>query len=433
MIKTIFQHRFLSPRRPVTAFIAIAALILAALTLAAPAQARYAAMVVEPATGKVLFARNADTRNYPASLTKMMTLYLLFEAIEDGTVQMDSKLRASRRAAGQPASKLGLNEGDAITVEQAILALVVKSANDVATVVAEGLAKSEVKFAQKMTRTARRLGMNSTTFRNASGLPNRRQLSTARDMARLAIALQRDFPQYYHFFGEQEFVWRGETHGTHNKLLGSYAGTDGMKTGYIRASGFNLVASTERDGQRLVGVVFGGRTPKSRNQHMAGLLDLGFQRLHTNEAIAQLDFRTYRTPRRFAGVPTPSWRPDTPERNEPELVATEMGSADTDEDKTAAAAVVADWAVQVGAFQRLNTAKHQIKRLARSLPHLFAGKASDIDKVTHDGGTIVYRARFTGLPETRAREVCEALERRKVPCVAVPPAEASVAAAPTRG
>ncbi len=251
----------------------------AALLTAAPAQAKYAAVVIDAETGEVLHARNSNTRNYPASLVKMMTLYMVFDALEKRKLKLNQGLRVSRRAAGMPPSKLGLRRGQTIRVKEAILALVTKSANDVAVVVAEAIGRTESQFAQKMTRKARQLGMKRTTFRNASGLPNRRQLSTARDMATLARALIRDFPQYYYFFATKSFKYRGRTYRNHNKLLRTYKGADGIKTGYIRASGYNLVASSVRNGRRVIAVVFGGKTSRSRNRHTASLLDRGFKRL----------------------------------------------------------------------------------------------------------------------------------------------------------
>ena len=259
-----------------------AAVLAAALTmlLAVPdVQARYASIVIDFETGQVLHEVNADTRNYPASLVKMMTLYMAFEALEEGNLTLDQELPVSRRAAGMPASKLGLKRGQTITVRDAILALVTKSANDAAVVMAEALGTKETRFARKMTKKARKLGMKRTSFRNASGLPNRRQLSTARDMARLARALQRRFPHHYAVFKTKAFSYKGRRYKNHNKLLSNYAGTDGIKTGYTHASGFNLAASTVRDGRRVIAVVFGGKTAKSRDRHMRKLLDRSFTKL----------------------------------------------------------------------------------------------------------------------------------------------------------
>ncbi|HBD51730.1 MAG TPA: D-alanyl-D-alanine carboxypeptidase, partial [Alphaproteobacteria bacterium] len=222
--------------------------------------AKYAAIVIEEDSGRVLFARNADKLRYPASLTKIMTLYLLFEDIEAGRLTMKSRIPVSKLAAGRSPSKLYLKPGQSISAEQATYALVTKSANDVATAIAEKLAGTEREFAKRMTRKARALGMSRTTFRNASGLPHSKQRSTARDMARLAIAMRRDFPEYFKYFSTKSFNWKGRKFGNHNKLLSKFSGTDGIKTGYINASGFNLVATVKRNNVRLIGVVFGGKT-----------------------------------------------------------------------------------------------------------------------------------------------------------------------------
>lgn len=234
---------------------------------------KYAAIVVDASNGNVLYSANADSRRYPASLTKMMTLYVLFEDLERGRYRLNSRLSVSANAAAQAPSKLGLRAGDTIMVEDAIKALVTKSANDAAATIGENLAGSVPAFAERMTRTARALGMNSTRFRNASGLPDPGQYTTARDMMKLGVALQVRFPAYYAYFQTRSFTFRGRTMGNHNNLLGRIEGVDGIKTGYINASGFNLVSSVKRDGRRLVAVVMGGRTARSRDAHMARLIE----------------------------------------------------------------------------------------------------------------------------------------------------------------
>ncbi|WP_051233985.1 serine hydrolase [Halomonas halocynthiae] len=239
---------------------------------------RYAGIVIDADTHEVLYAENADARRYPASLTKMMTLYMLFEELDNQRLTLNSPLRVSATAAAKPATKLWLKAGSTLPVETAIQALVVRSANDVAAVVAESLGGTESEFAQLMTAKARDLGMHNTTFRNASGLPDSRQVTTARDMAMLSRRLMLDFPQYYHYFSLQSFTWRGKTVRGHNRLLASYPGADGLKTGFIRASGFNVATSAERDGRRMLSVVMGGYSSKSRDKHMANLLDRGFLR-----------------------------------------------------------------------------------------------------------------------------------------------------------
>lgn len=240
---------------------------------------RYAAIVQDARTGATLMAANADEHRHPASLTKMMTLYMLFEALRSGRVPLDTPITMSREAAAQPPSKLGLPAGSSLTAEQAILALVTRSANDVAYAVGEHLAGSEDRFAQVMTQRARSLGMTRTTFRNASGLPDFEQVTTARDMALLGRRLRDDFPAYFPYFSTDSFRFRGRFIASHNRLLGEYEGTDGIKTGYINDSGFNIVTSVQRDGQRLVAAVFGGASGRERDRHMMDILDASFARL----------------------------------------------------------------------------------------------------------------------------------------------------------
>ncbi|MGH6621908.1 MAG: D-alanyl-D-alanine carboxypeptidase family protein, partial [Alphaproteobacteria bacterium] len=250
--KVRFSCRF----RQIVIFLAFATVAAAA----GQANARNASIVVDFETGRVLHAVNPDVRNYPASLTKMMTLYMAFEAIEKGRLKMSQALPVSARAAAARPSKLGLTPGSTISAHDAILAMMTKSANDAAVVVAEALGKTEHKFSQMMTRKAHELGMDRTNFRNASGLPNRRQLSTARDMATLAKHLLTDFPEKYRLFSTPEFEYDGRRYRNHNALLESYPGVDGVKTGYTNASGYNLVASAKRNGHRIIGVVFGGKS-----------------------------------------------------------------------------------------------------------------------------------------------------------------------------
>lgn len=265
----------------------------------AQANPKYAALVMDAHTGKVLHSRNADLQRYPASLTKIMTLYMLFDALESGKVDFSTRMRTSRRATHQAPSRLGLKRGETIRVDEAIKALVTKSANDVATVVAEHLAGTESAFARKMTRRARELGMSRTRFMNASGLPNRRQLTTARDMSKLGLAIRADFPDLYHYFGTKSFRWKGRKYKNHNNLLGKYDGTIGIKTGYTRASGFNLVAAIERNNRYVVAVVLGGKKAKSRDRQMISLLDQ-----HLHRAIARAPGGT-----RLANAPKPIKRP----------------------------------------------------------------------------------------------------------------------------
>ncbi len=235
-----------------------------------------ASIVVDEATGQILSQSNADVETYPASLTKMMTLYLTFEALQRGKITLNQSLPVSADAASEPPTKLGLVPGDTITVSQAIRGMIIKSANDAAVVIAEALGGSVDGFAQKMNAKALALGMTRSYFRNPNGLPDPGQHTTARDLARLAMALYRDFPQYYPLFSETRFVFRGRTYITHNRFVLRYPGADGLKTGYINASGFNLAASAIRNGRRIVGVVLGGRSPTLRDAQMWALLDQGF-------------------------------------------------------------------------------------------------------------------------------------------------------------
>lgn len=237
-----------------------------------------AAVIIDGETGKVIYARNADALRYPASLTKMMTLYLLFNSMQKGQVTLQTPLTVSAHAAAQAPVKLYMRPGDTISVEQAIKAIVVRSANDVAVTIAENLGGSESHFAELMTAKARALGMTHTHFANASGLPNRDNYSSASDLALLARHLAYDFPQYFHYFSTPSFTFRGHTWETHDNLIGKYPGADGMKTGYTVMSGFNLASSVVRDGAHVIGVVMGGRTARRRDAEMMRLLDVTFAR-----------------------------------------------------------------------------------------------------------------------------------------------------------
>lgn len=376
-----------------------------AFSLGAPAaHAGYASFVMDAHTGEVLYARNADTRNFPASLTKIMTLFMVFEALDKGKLRLDQRLPVSKRAAGQTPSKLGLKVGQTITVEAAIRALSVKSANDVATVVAEAIGGTEIKFAQMMTSRARELGMRRTTFKNASGLPNRGQLSTARDMATLGKAMLDLFPAHYAYFSDLTFKYGPRTYSNHNKLLKTYAGMDGIKTGYIRASGFNLVASAERNGVRLIGVVFGGKTGKSRDAHMASLLNRSWGRVQTNSTFAALP-----TPK----PPIPGQAPAAP----PVRMALAPAAGTTD---IATPAGVVDWGVQVGAFRGFNRAQVVAGEATQKLAGLPATATIEILPFESKGKTL-FRARIVGMKQSIARDMCRQLRSAGAQCAMVAP------------
>lgn len=273
--------------RGLTALLAFA-ILLPTASVAAP----YAAMVMDARSGEILHSRNADTRLHPASLTKMMTLYVVFEAVENGEIGLDDYVRISRNSAAEPPSKLGLLSGQKIRLRYLIRAAAVKSANDAATALGEAISGSEAAFARRMNRTAKALGMTNSTFKNAHGLTESGHLSTARDMTILGRHILYDYPEYYNLFSRTSAdAGVKQVNNTNRKLLAAYRGADGIKTGYTRAAGFNLVASAERGQERIIATVFGGRSTATRNARVAELLDMGFQRAPT-----QVAFRAPRKP-----------------------------------------------------------------------------------------------------------------------------------------
>ena len=374
------------------------------------AHAKYASFIINENTKRIYHNANADTRNYPASLTKIMTLYLVFDALKSKKISMSSKFKVSKRATRQPPSKLNLSAGSNITVKNAILALVTKSANDVATVIAENLGKSERNFARLMTRKAKKLGMTRTTFRNASGLPNRGQLSTARDMATLGIAIRKNHPKFFKLFKTKSFIYKGVKYTNHNNLLGSYSGTDGIKTGYTNASGFNLVASVERNGQRIIGVVFGGKKARSRDKHMVTLLNKYFKtslskplvriakpselpKTRPKIVLAEKNIKNFRIPRKIIN----NIIPNNIEEN---------------------------WFIQIGAFKnRLNA--HKAARNARNIvPEQLGNLPASLSKITKSSTNnnlqYLWRVRFVELAENQARSVCAELWTSGLSCIPLP-------------
>jgi D-alanyl-D-alanine carboxypeptidase len=277
------------------AALALVALILSACVSAIPTAPRpiqsekYAAIVVDATGGAVLYQYAAEQPRYPASLTKLMTAYMLFEALDQGRIQKATPIPVSDTARGQPPTKIGFRAGETIDVDSAIRALVIRSANDVAVAVAEYLGGTEPGFARQMTARARSLGLSQTSFANASGLPDSGQRTSARDMARLSLALRQRFPHHYHYFGERSFVYAGRTIRSHNELIGEVAGVDGLKTGYIRASGYNLATSIRRDGRSVVAVVMGGESAADRNARMRQLIDQ-FLPMATRERGGRMSF-----------------------------------------------------------------------------------------------------------------------------------------------
>lgn len=449
--------------RGVTLIILMAALAVG-FTVPASANSKYAAYVVHAESGDVLFNRYSTSRRYPASLTKMMTLYLLFEELEAGNITLKTKLKVSKTANGQPPSKLGLKAGSTIDVETAIKALVVKSANDVAVVVAEQISGSEWRFAQKMTAKARSMGMRQTTFRNASGLPNSKQRTTARDMAILGRRVMQDYPQYWHYFSSKKFTWNGKTYSSHNSLVKHYEGADGIKTGYTRSSGFNLVTSAERDGQRLIGVVLGGRSSRTRDRHMRDILTKAFAAIRAKPTLITALHRKKPTPSMkptlLAALETQKEVPTIAEndalRNEilaaatliPSAVETEpsiatdrlgalIAAAETDDFNEFQRAKIAaldvssgffgegdvqmvnefSWGVQIGAYSSKALAQKELEDAA------FKGglmdRARSVVPMVRDDGDMLYRARITKLSEIEAATACTGLKDKGIQCFVV--------------
>ena len=352
------------------------------------ALAKYASIVLDADTGRILHGTNADTRNYPASLTKMMTLYVVFDALDAGKIKLDTQFNVSRRATNQPPSRLGLKVNQSISVKNAILALVTKSANDVATVIAENISGSERAFALTMTAKARKLGMNRTIFRNASGLPHRGQMSTARDMAKLARALLTSHSNYYGYFSVKKFVYKGRKYKNHNKLLTSYKGVDGIKTGYIRAAGYNLVASAKRGEQRLIGVVFGGNSSAHRNRHMTKLLNKGFAKMGQGQVLAS------KIPKHI------KHNSHSDKVISPKKVNESSG-----------------WAIQVGAFSRYKQAYEAAQTAVDyASPQLQKGIIK-IFPIKNRKGRILHRSRILGVSKTQAYRACRRLKQKRMNCM----------------
>jgi len=348
---------------------------------ATTSNAKYASLVIDAKTGELLHAVNENTRNYPASLTKLMTLYLLFEAIEQKKIGLSSRLVVTRKAANQPASKLGLKSGELIKVSDAIMAIIVKSANDVASVIAESIGGSERRFALRMTEKARKLGMSRTTFRNASGLPHRGQMSTAKDMAVLTRAIISHFPKYYHLFSRKTFIFKGRTYRTHNKVLKTFKGAEGMKTGYIHASGYNLVTTARRNGRRIIGVVFGSNTSRARNRHMKKLLSRAFRGT------------------KFSKPATNS----NPSNNK----------------KTTISINKRIWGVQVGAFYTRKPALKLAKIISKKHANVLTGGQIKIMPLLKSRNRTLYRSRILGIGKRNAYRACRILKKYGKPCLTI--------------
>ncbi len=446
----------------------------------ARANPKYASFVIDADTGAILHERYADKRLHPASLTKVMTLLLTFEAIESGRLSLKSRIRMSNHAAGMVPSKLYIPAGASIKVEDAIYALVTKSANDVAVALAEHLGGTEGNFARLMTRKARNIGMRQTTFKNASGLHDKQQITTARDMAKMAAYVIERYPRQYRYFSTTNFSYKGKSYHNHNRLLGKYRGMDGMKTGYINASGFNLVASAKRDGRRIIGVVFGGRTAVTRNNHMARLLDEGFNKiknLHVARveaplpkrkpvilnAIASLERGKMAAPKNVLTHPNDSqdyqaqkWAslnaalesgqfgalvgegdvdPALANRVRTGLLAIAAHEGDREKIKALNSKIkqAADnqakdknvnvsnlntnsWSIQLGAFKSRAATDRVISKAQSSLPPNLSKASPTIAPLKTSDGWL-FRARLTGLNEAEANQACKFLKQ----CMPVAP------------
>ena len=441
--------------------------------------APYAALVMDARTGEVLHSRNADTRLHPASLTKMMTLYVVFREVEAGRMSLDQKITISRNAANEPPSKLGLKAGQTIALRYLIRAAAVKSANDAATALGEAVSGSEAEFARLMTQTARAMGMNSTTFKNAHGLTASGHTSTARDMATLGRRLFYDFPEYYNLFSRVTTETTVKTvYNTNRRFLAAYRGADGIKTGYTNAAGFNLVASARRGEERIIASMFGGTSTAQRNAQVAKLLDMGFDRAPTRVAVIRPPTLHMAAPgasvTRTSGLVKRTDRPmmrgsapvapvlmarnlddlvssvitDTAE-TELQLVVNELQASagihgspmrrPSNLATTAAAPVqvasisapvtafdvtpareFGDWAVQLGTYgNRTNTEKLLLQTALMDLDAL-QGADRKVE-VTVVQGVTMYRARFVGLSQADANKACARLTDRDSPCQIVSP------------
>ena len=380
---------------------------------AASAADKFAALIIDVDSGRIMQQVNPDAERFPASLTKMMTLYLAFDALESGRLKLQQPLPVSARAQAQSPSKLGLRAGATIPAEQAILGLVTRSANDAAVVLAEALGGTEDAFAKKMTERARAIGMSRTEFQNASGLPDPDQRTTARDMATLGLALMRDHPRYYPYFSTQKFVYRGKPIKNHNHLLTRYQGTDGIKTGYTSASGFNLVASVRRGEHHVIGVVFGGSSGPARDARMMAMLDNAFADLQgtsvnvaSAKARPRVEGETGQADQTVAArMPQQLSVAQGDEEDEPSLQA-----------KGATAKRSTKWGVQVGAFSKRAPALAHLRQVTARAPGPLKGS---VPQVVSAGK--LFRAQLLGLTEARARDACQTLAKARVSCVLMPP------------
>jgi D-alanyl-D-alanine carboxypeptidase len=428
-------------RRPAAGLLA---LVFALQPLLAQAEevARRAVLVVDVNTGRTLYQSGAGALRYPASLTKLMTLFLLFELIEQGRLSLSSKIRFSANAASAPPSRLEVEEGTEITVGDAIKALIVKSANDVAIAVAERIAGSEERFAELMNRKAAELGMKHTEFRNASGLYHPEQVTTARDMIALALSLYDRFPRYYPLFATRTFTWGGDTFRSHNTLLFRYKGLEGLKTGYIRASGFNLVAVARRGKKRVLVAYFGGKTSALRNATVRARLDAGFAKasaIKTRQpapltaakgkrappggqakdvSVAVISPQPAKRASADGGIEIARVRPVRAGVPEAKASALRPGAGSGDDDAPASTSEPKGvFHVQVGAFHTKSEAERQLASVGARAGSILGEHAAYMSQVKR-GDKVFFRARYVGFEaKDAAAGVCSDLKQMKIDCL----------------
>jgi len=390
--------------------------LLALLTWPQALKAGYSAHVVEAHTGSILYSHKPNDQNFPASLGKVMTLYLVFRGLDRGDFSLDTKITVSKYAARQPASKLGLPAGDSISIRDSILALATKSANDIASALAEFLTGTEREFAKTMTQQARLLGMANTTFRNASGLPHSQQTTTALDMTILGRALYTDFPHYCDFFAHRKFTFRGTTYRNHNSLLGVYQGVNGIKTGYIRASGYHLMVSGFHNQHHVIAVVLGGKTARSRDNQMKRLLDRAYYALdRKDELIGRVvvphekgaqNKLTSKSNEQMAPVKVSGGEVDQTEHLSTESENSSKGPG--------------AWAVQLGAFSNAHAANLLLEKIIELYPDELKNASPQVSPITTEVGTL-FRAKQVGLTERSAKGLCLKLKEKAQPCIIVEP------------
>lgn len=388
----------------------------AAIIYAKNSSASVSSIMVDAADGKVIYESNADELRYPASLTKLMTLYITFNALENKRLKLTDKLKVSRVAAGRSPSKLGVQAGTTITVKDAIMAVIVKSANDCATVLAEHFSKNEAEFAQLMTSTAKKLGMKHTTFKNASGLPNSKQKTTARDMSVLAMAVYHHFPQYYKWFSLQSFKYKGQTITGHNHILRTFKGADGMKTGYTAASGYNIVTSATRNGKRVIAVTMGHKYLNERDKRVSLIMDKGLSHMNKSGGV-DVAALTKEINTGCVSSAVVANNNVTKQKASARSYATKSKAPQTKR-QYATATTSGKYAVQIGSFSNYNRAKNYALQVKNKIARKYAVHDIKVEKVAANNGTL-YRSKVVGFAKNDATKVCRDMKKNKQACIVV--------------